>query len=93
MEAILELIVTWPIELSVAVGIPLLLEVVDLHVLEFKAVAQPEGVEVRGGGEGGGEAWRRGEREGDSVENERVKGESEERTRECSQRARAPCSV
>ena len=53
MEAILELIVTWPIELSVAIGIPLLLEVVDLHVLEFKAVAQPEGVEVRGGGEGG----------------------------------------
>ena len=50
-------------------------------------------MEVRGGGEGGGEAWRRGEREGDSVENERVKGESEERTRECSQRARAPCSV
>ena len=59
MEAILELIVTWPIELSVAVGIPLLLEVVDLHVLEFKAVAQPEGVEVRGGGEV--KDWRGGE--------------------------------
>ena len=46
------LIVTWPIELAVAVGIPLGLQVADLDVLELEAVAQPE---KRRGGEGRGE--------------------------------------